>query len=110
MPDQTNIWLWDAEAGAWVKAPADANHKRLTAAGAVASGHKLLHWMILDPSAVNSVVEISDDTDGSTAIVLDIYETTRDTFPFQFDPPMHFTNGIYLKTATNVTSVTFGYT
>ena len=82
---------------------------RLVAAGPVglAGPHKL-YWISCNPSAGNSVWELSDDIDGATAIVLDHYPTDRESHNTNLIPPKQFSKGIYLKTFTAMTSMVFG--
>lgn len=82
---------------------------RRVGAGQVKASPGTLYWMKCNPSAGNSIWELSDDLDGSTAIVIDTFHTNKDGHMVTFDPPMEFSTGIYLKTFTNMTSITFGY-
>lgn len=109
MPAQQNIWLWNHITGAWEEAPAVVNTVRLVGVGQVAAGAHKLYWIKCNPGAGNSLWELSDDTTGLTATALDEFHTTREGHTDNFLPPMNFTNGIYLKVFTNMTSMTFGY-
>lgn len=109
MPAQQNIWLWNHTTGAWVQAPACVTSKYMAAAGQVAAGARRLYWLTMNPSAALSAVELSDDLTGLTATVWDHFDTTRDGHMMNLYPPMYFANGIYLKTFTNMTSITFGF-
>ncbi len=115
------IWLWDSDAAAWVKGKADSSGRiyvvedhdglapvRLTATGLVQTGATELHWISITPSAGNSVVELSDDLDGSSAILWEHFDTDRHSDHINIEPPMLFSTGLYLKTFTNMTAVTFG--
>ena len=83
---------------------------RMTAVGQVgAAGARKLYWMNITPSAGNSVVELTDATAGGGAVVYDCFHTAKESHVHQFDPPMEFSNGIYLETFTNMTSIVFGY-
>lgn len=82
---------------------------RRTIAGQVKASAGKLYWMTMNPTAANSVVELTNDLDGSTAIVWDMTHGVNSSHHMNIDPPMEFSNGIYLKTATNITSVIFGF-
>ena len=109
MPAQQNIWLWNHTSSEWEKAPAVVSTVHLVAAGQVAAGAHKLYWLACNPSAGNSVFELSDDLTGLTGTVLDCFSTAREGKGFSFNPPMPFSLGIYLKTFTNMTSCAFGY-
>lgn len=109
MPAQQNIWIWNHISGTWEQWPGVASTNRLIATGQVIAGAHKLCWLACNPAAGNSVWELSDDTTSLTATVLDCFSTNREAKGFVFRPPMPFANGIYLKTFTNMTSVTFGY-
>ena len=102
-------YRWDYANSVWEKVPAVVATKYMAAAGQVVAGAHKLYWLACNPSAGNSVFELSDDTTGLTATVLDCFSTTREGKGFRFIPPMPFATGIYLKTFTNMTSITFGY-
>lgn len=89
--------------------PASVTTKRMVGAGQVVAGTHKLYWIDCNPSAGNSVWELSDDTDGLSATVLDEFHTSRESHMINLNPPMPFTTGVYLKVFTNMTSVTFGY-
>ncbi len=83
---------------------------RKTAVGqAGAPGARVLFWINMNPSAGNSVVELTDATAGGAAVKYDCFHTEKESHVHQFDPPLEFSNGIYLETFTNMTSVVFGY-
>lgn len=109
MPAQQNIWLWNHITGEWEEAPAVVTPKRMTGTGQVIAGAHKLYWIACNPSAGSSVFELSDDTTGLTATVLDCFSTNREGKGFNLSPPMPFVNGIYLKTFTAMTSIVFGY-
>ena len=110
MNGHVECWLWDDTLKLWVKAPAVVTVKRIIATGQVgAVGAHKLFWVSMNPSAANSILEITDDTDGSTAVVFDMYHATRDHMHMLLGPPMPFSNGIWVKTFTSFTSVMFGY-
>lgn len=109
MDNSVTLWLWDYANEVWVKAPASVITKRLVATGQVVAGEHKLYWLKCNPSAGNSVWELTDDTDGLTAVVLDCFHTSKEGHVSQYSPPMQFTTGIYLKTFTNMTSMVFGY-
>ncbi len=110
MPDLTNIHLWDPTANKWVKAPAHVTDKRMDAVGQVYEGACKLHWILANPGAGLSLFELTDDTDGSGDLKLDHFDTSRDGHVLSFCPACRFGTGIWLKTFTNLTSLTFGYT
>ena len=91
------------------RAEVDSTTTRLVAAGQVIAGAHNLYWLTCNPSAGSSVFELSDDTDGLSATVLDCFSTNREGKGFTFDPPMKFATGIYLKTFTAMTSMIFCY-
>lgn len=103
------LWLWDYVNEEWVKAPACVLTKRVVATGQVIAGSHKLYWISCNPSVAASVWELTDDTDGSTGVVLDHYHTDRESHNTNLVPPKQFTTGIWLKTFTNMTSMTFGY-
>lgn len=89
--------------------PTHVRTERLVGAGQVIAGVHKLYWISCNPSVAASVWELTDDLDGLGVTVLDHYHATRDSHNTNLIPPMQFTNGIYLKTFTNMTSMTFGY-
>lgn len=103
------LWKWNHLNDTWEKVPAVVSPKRMAAAGQVIAGAHKLYWITCTPSAGNSVWELTDDLDGLGAVVLDCFSTSREGKGFSLTPPMPFDTGIYLKTFTNMTSVTFGY-
>lgn len=107
------LWEWDNTIKEWIEKPAVVTTRRMVAAspspGQVVAGAHKLYWLACNPSAGNSVFELSDDTTGLTATVLDCFSTNREGKGFAFNPPMNFATGIYLKTFTNMTSIIFGY-
>ena len=103
------LWLWDNANGVWEKAPASVASIRLTAAGLMVAGKHKLYWINCTPSGANSLWDLSDDITGLTAIVLSHWDTDRHSDVQILSPPMQFNTGIYLKTFTNMTSVTAGY-
>jgi len=109
MNEQVAIWLWDDANNVWEKAPAVVITKRMVAVGQVVPGAHKLYWITMNGGAGNTHVELSDDTDGSTAIVHDMNCLQNCALHVVLSPPMPFTTGIYLKTYTNAGSVCFGY-
>ncbi len=91
------------------RAEIDLSDIRLTAVGQIKGSAGNLYWMLLNPGAGNSVVELTDSLAAGAAIKVDHFDTTRDGHMVTFDPPLEFATGIYLETFTNMTSVTFGY-
>lgn len=106
---QVGSWLWDYVERLWKRAPYDVATVRMVGVGQVIAGHHSLHWMMLDPSAGNSNLELTDDIAALGAVVIDHFETDRAGEMIPFSPPMHFGTGIYLETFDNMTSITFGY-
>lgn len=102
-------WLWDPVGGEWHKAPFSVLTVRMVAIGQVIAGHHELYWMSLNPSAGNSAFELTDAIAALGAVVLDHFDSNRDGHILPFNPPMHFSTGIYLETLANTTSITFGY-
>ena len=103
------LYEWDHIAGAWVKAPACVTSKRMVAVGQVVAGIHKLYWVECTPSGPTALWDLSDDLDGLGAIVLSHFDTDKHSDILQLSPPMRFVTGIYLKTFTAMTSVTFGY-
>ncbi len=120
MPDQTNIWLWDGSA--WVKGKGSSSGQlyttedhaglipiRATGTGQVVTGVRTLHWITIDPSGVNWVLALTDNTDGSGDDYWEFDDASKVSHHIEFIPPMKFVNGIYIKTATAIAEVFFGY-
>lgn len=106
---QEGMWEWDEANSEWVKQPAVVTTKRMTATGQVISGAHKLYWINVNPSAGNSLLELTDDTAVSGTVVYDCFHTGKEAHMHSFSPPMPFSDGIYLETFTNMTSVIFGY-
>ena len=109
MAGQVGIWLWDDANQVWVKAPAAVVTVRMVATGQVIDGAHKLYWMALNPSAGNSVIELTDAIAALAAIAFDHFDVSREGHMLPLSPPMPFSTGIYLETFTNMTSVIFGY-
>jgi len=109
MGASVQAWLWNHITEKWEKAPAVVDTLKRTTVGRVKASAGKLYWISCNPSVAASVWELSDDTDGSTASVLEHYHTDRESHNTNLVPPKYFANGIYLKTITNMTSMTFGY-
>jgi len=103
------LWLWNPNTGEWEKSPGAVITKHMDALGQVIAGSHKLYWISCNPSAGNSVWELTDDVNGLSALVLDHFHTEKDSHNTNLLPPMQFVNGIYLKTFTAMTSMTFGY-
>lgn len=103
------MWLWDNANNVWVPAPAAVVSERITATGLVIAGEHKLFWISMNPSAANSVLEITDATAPAGVMKLDAYHATRDHMHMMLMPPMQFDQGIYVETLTSYTSVIFGY-
>jgi len=108
--NSVQIWIWDDTLGEWVKQQATSTPVRMDAVGLVIAGQHNLCWLSCNPSAGNSVWELTDAIVGGAAVVLDCFSTARESKMGNFNPPIHFATGIYLETFTNMTSITFGYT
>jgi len=115
-----NLYGWDGAAWDKVSINADGevmtqpgHHEltqtRETAVGSVIEDHVHLHWLTINPSGNNNVLELTDDADGSTAVVWDWSHATRYSIHITFEPSFHFATGIYIKTFTALTSVIMGY-
>ncbi len=120
MADKTNIWIWNGTI--WVRANADSsgnlrteeNHvgiapDRKTATGLVNSGETRLHWIVVNPSAGSSNLELTDAVAGGAAVQIDLFHTTRESGQHNFIPPALFSTGLWIETLINYTSVVFGY-
>ncbi len=116
------IWIWDASTEDWVKANADLNGNlrteenhvgiapdRKTATGLVNSGATRLHWIVVNPSGGNSVLELADATTAGGTVVIDFFHTARESGQHNFVPPALFSTGLFIETFTNYTAVAFGY-
>ena len=109
MNEQVCLWLWDDTLQRWVKYPASSTLKYMVAVGQVIAGQHYLCWMSCNPSAGNSLWEVTDDIAALGTVILDCFSTSRESKMGSFRPPILFTKGIYLETFTNMTSITFGY-
>lgn len=78
---------------------------RLDAAGAIKDSPGKLYWLTINPSAINFVVELTDDTAALGTVVWDAFGSVRLVQHVIFDPPMDFDTGIYAETLTNITSI-----
>jgi len=78
-------------------------------AGQVIAGVHNLYWISCNPSLAASEWALSDDTDGLSDTLIEHHHPDRESHNTNLMPPMQFTKGIYLKTMTNMTSMTFGY-
>jgi len=106
---QEGIWLWNHITNEWEKAPAVVTTIRLVAAGQVAAGAHKLYWLHMNPSAGNSILELTDAIAALGAVIYDDFHTAKEGHIHTLNPPMPFSTGIYLETFTNMTSVLFGY-
>ena len=79
-----------------------------TTAGQIKAGAGKLYWLVVTGNGGNGVIELSDDTDGSTTAKIVVRVPQSDCKPVVLDPPMEFGNGIYLKSVAN-SEVTAGY-
>ena len=103
------LWNYDPVSEEWVKVPACVRLKRMTEAGQVVSGARKLYWISCNPSVAASEWELTDDLDGLSDVLLDHHHPERESHNTNLVPPAKFSTGIYLKTFTNMTSMTFGY-
>jgi len=106
---QLGNWLWNHISKRWDKAPSTVTPKRMIATGQVVAGAHKLCWVSMNPSAANSVLELTDAIAGGGAVVFDAFHATRDHMHMVLNPPMPFTTGIYIETLTSFTSIIFGY-
>lgn len=109
MNNHVCLWEWDAANNEWVKKPAVVVADRRVGTGLIAGGAHKLYWVKCNPSAGNSVWEIADSAVALGAVLLDCFHTSKEGHITNFLPPCPFTNGIYLETFTNMTSMVFGY-
>ncbi len=109
MNGHVELWEWNPITEAWEKVTAVVITRRMAAVGLVVAGVHHLHWIHENPGAGNSAFDLTDAIVGGGAVVLDHFSTDREAHFMHMDPPMHFANGIYLETFTNMTSVVFGY-
>ena len=116
------LWLWNDDANAWIKAKCDSRGYQLvneeheylapdrhTETGLVNAGETALYWLTLNPSGQNAVMALADAVEGGGTVVYDQFHAGREAEHFNFRPAMKFTNGLYLETFTNLTSVIFGW-
>ena len=116
------LWLWDSAAGKWVRAFAEPDGRlhtieshdgivpdRATGTGQVTTGITTLHWITIDPSGVNWVLALTDNTDGSGDDYWEFDDASKVSHHIEFIPPMAFVNGIHIKTATSIAEVFFGH-
>lgn len=106
---QIGNWAWNHLNDTWEKAPAVVTPDRRVGTGLIAGGKHKLYWVACNPGAGNSLWEIADSAVPGGAVLLDCFSTNRESKGFVFNPPCPFTDGIYLETFTNMTSITFGY-
>ena len=102
-------WLWNHITEEWEKTPAVVTVDRRVGTGLIAGGAHKLYWATCTPNASNSVWEVTDSAVALGAVLLDCFSTAKESKGFVFNPPCPFTDGIYLETFTNMTSITFGY-
>jgi len=84
---------------------------RVTATGQIgtAGAHDLYWLTIVNNSAANGYIAITDAQAAGASVVWDIAVLAGDSKHVVFDPPLEFATGIYLETVTNVTAVIAGY-
>jgi len=116
------LWLWDSSNSKWVKGKGASDGRlyviedhdglvpvRATTTGQVDTGALSLHWITIDPSGVNWVLALTDNTDGSGDDYWEFDDASKVSHHVEFIPPMKFVNGIYIKTVTAIAEVFFGY-
>lgn len=103
-------YIWNHITEEWEKAPAVVTTTSMLGTGQVgpAGAHKL-YWVVCSPDAPGSEFELSDDTDGSTAEVYCHFDSDKHSEHLPLDPPMPFTNGIYVKKFDKIKCLHFGY-
>lgn len=91
------------------KAAIGATQKRVIAAGAVfvVPGH--VFWIACTPSGSNGTWELTDDLNGSTDVIYEHWDTDKHSDHIDFNPPLEFAVGCYVKTFDNMTSLVFCY-
>ena len=109
MSGHVELRKWNHITEEWEKEPAVVTAKRMVATGQVVAGAHKLYWLNLNPSAGNSLLELTDDTAGGGAVLYDCFHTGKEAHVHSLSPPMLFDDGIYLETFTNMTAITFGY-
>jgi len=109
MSGHVELWEWNHITEKWEKAPAVVTVDRRIGTGLIAGGAHKLYWVKCNPSAGNSVWEITDSAVALGAVLIDCFHTGKEGHITNFLPPCPFKNGIYLETLTNMTSMTFGY-
>lgn len=103
------LWAWNHITEEWEEVPAVVTTKRLTGTGLVIAGAHKLHWVHENPSAGDSLFDLTDDLTGAGDVEFDHFSTAREGHLMHLDPPMPFSTGIYLKVYANYTSLVFGY-
>lgn len=107
--EQVGTWEWDKANNIWLPKPAVVVAKRMVAFGQVIAGAHKLYWITLSSGAGNSIIFLTDDLTGLTAIVYHLLSPQNYSCHVVLDPPMPFTNGIYLSGFVAPGSVIFGY-
>jgi hypothetical protein len=105
MPDLNWAYLYVWDGSAWVELKGSSEG----VIHIVHAGETWLHWITINASAANALVELSDDLDGSGAVVWEYFVGVRKGEQVPFPVPFHFTTGLYIKTFTNLTSLVFGH-
>ena len=105
---QVGTWAWDWAVNRWRKGPASIETVRLLGAGLARAGSCKCFFVHVNPSAPNALAEITDAVAGGGVVKFDHFDTDREASHMLFVPPLQFTTGIFLETATNLTSVVFG--
>lgn len=116
------LWVYDSNAAEWVAllATADGVVKTVRGAGGLSSsGIKSadtavkaesgkVYWLTVSDSAALSI-ELNDSTDDGGTDQWG-FDLPADGYAhFIFDPPLEFSNGIYLDVSTATCKVTVGY-
>ena len=101
-------YVWNYEREEWIKIPAAIETVRLLGVGLARAGSCRCFFINITPSAANALAEITDAVAGGGVVKWDHFISTKDSMPILFVPPMQFNTGLFLETATNLTSVVFG--
>jgi len=91
------------------RAETDAVTVRKTAAGAVVAGDHYLYWVACSPDSPGAEWELTDAIAGGGAVVYDHFDPDKHSEHLNFDPPMHFTTGIWIEKFDHMHSLLFCY-
>ena len=101
-------WHWNDVNHEWEKGQLGIETVRLLGAGLARAGSCRCYFIHVSPSAANALCEITDAVAAGGVVKFDHWDTDRESSHMLFVPPMQFNAGIFLETATNLTSVVFG--